>query len=188
MRRTPLASAAGASPTSPRESLRPSPRRGVRILLPVAVAGAVVALTGCQTQSPIQTDTPYQAADGVPVDLGPVQIRDLVVVSDGKDKPGVLTGSLINTSDSEQRIAFAAPNSQPVYATAAAHSQARLSDTSQVQMPSVPVAPGDVITLTVQSPSAPAAVVTVPVLPPAHYYQTVSPTVAPTTATATATP
>jgi hypothetical protein len=181
MRRTLLAASSGARATPTRPTLRR--------LLPVAVIGAALSLSACQTQSPIQTDVPYNAADGVPVDLGAVQIRDLVIISEGKDKPGVLSGALINTGGTEQRVAFAAPNSQPVYASAAPHSEARISGASQVQMPSVPVNPGEVLTLTVQSPSAPAAVVVVPVLPPAEYYQTLRPTGAPVaTAASPATP
>lgn len=178
-RRTPLAPRSGGRPTRPRASLRR--------LLPVAVAGAALALSACQTQSPIQTDVTYVPADGVPVDLGAVQLRDLVVISGGKDKPGVLSASMSNNSDNAQRIAFALPQGQPVYADSPAHSEQRLSDATQVQLPAVPVNAGDVVTLSVRSPSAPAVVVVVPVLSPSGYYATLAPTDAPTTAT-TATP
>ena len=173
MRRTPLAARSAGRPTS------------LRRLLPVAAVGAALALSACQTQSPVQTDTAYQPADGVAVDLGPVQLRDLVVISEGKDKPGVLSASVSNTSGDAQRLAFALPQGQPVYAETKAYSEERLSDTSQVQLPSVPVNPGDVVTLTVQSPAAPAAVVVVPVLPASGYYATLAPTAVPST---TATP
>lgn len=182
-RRTPLAPRSGGRPTSPRASLRR--------LLPVAVAGAALALSACQTQSPIQTDVPYVAADGVPVDLGSVQLRDLVVISGGKDKPGVLSAAVSNTSGEAQRIAFALPQGEPVYAEAPAHSERRLSGDTQVQLPNVPVNAGDVVTLSVQSPSAPSVVVVVPVLRASGYYATLAPTSAPSptgTATATATP
>jgi len=104
-----------------------------------------------------------------------------LVISDGKDKPGVLSASVSNTSGDAQRLAFALPQGQPVYAETKAYSEERLSDTSQVQLPSVPVNPGDVITLTVQSPAAPAAVVVVPVLPASGYYATLAPTAVPST-------
>ena len=173
MRRTPLAA---------RSAGRPSP---LRRLVPVAALGAALMLSACQTQSPIQTDVSYAPADGVSVDLGVVQVRDLVVISSGKDKPGVLSASVSNTSGETQRIAFALPQAQPVYAESAAYSQERLSEGSQVQLPTMPVNPGDVVTLTVQSPSSPAAVVTVPVLPASGYYATLAPTSVPSTTTAT---
>ena len=154
--------------------------------MPVAVAGAALALSACQTQSPIQTDVAYVAADGVPVDLGAVQIRDLVVISGGKDKAGVLSASVSNTSGEAQRIAFALPKAQPVYAEAPAHSERRLSGATQVQLPAVPVNAGDVVRLTIQSPGARQAVVVVPVLSASGYYASMSPTNAPTASETTA--
>ncbi len=153
----------------------------------MAVAGAAVALSACQTQSPIQTDVPYQPADGVRVELGAVQIRDLVLVSGGKDKAGVLSASVSNTSGEAKRIAFALPDGQPVYAEAPAHSERRLSGATQVQLPAVPVNAGDVVTLTVQSPGARQTVVVVPVLAASGYYASMAPT-APPAAAETAAP
>ena len=153
----------------------------------MAVAAAALALSACQTQSPIQTDVPYVAADGVPVDLGSVQLRDLLVISGGKDKPGVLSAAVSNTSGDAQRIGFSLAQGQPVYAEVPAYSERRLSDATQVQLPAVPVNAGDVVTLSVQTASAPAVVVVVPVVKASGYYATLAPTTAPTTATATPT-
>jgi hypothetical protein len=156
----------------------------------VAAIGAGLALSGCQTQSPVQTQVPYNAADGVPVDLGAVQVRDLVVVGEGRDKTGVISASVSNSGGTEERIAFALPNASPVYATAPPHATVRLSESQQVQLPSVPAAPGDVVTLTVQTASAPTAVVSVPVVPASSYYASLAATAAPspTSPTTTATP
>jgi hypothetical protein len=134
-------------------------------------------------RSPIQTDEVYMPADGVGVVLGAVQVRDLVVVGTGKGKPGTLTGALSNSGLEDQRVAFAVADGQPVVVEAKAGSNDPISGTTQVQVPSVPADPGSTVTMTVQSQSAPAVVVTVPVLPPSLYYQTLSPTAAPTTAT-----
>jgi hypothetical protein len=156
----------------------------------VAVIGAALALSACQATSPVQTMFPYNPADGVPVDLGAVQVRDLVVVGQGRDKAGVLSASVSNSGDTEERIAFALPNASPVFATSPPHSTVRLSESQQVQLPSVPAAPGDVVTLTVQSASAPSAVVVVPVVPASAYYAALGATEAPTpsSTTTTATP
>jgi hypothetical protein len=176
MRRTLLAPRNGGRSTS------------LRRLLPAAAIGAALALSACQTQSPIQTDVTYDPADGVPVDLGAVQLRDLVVISSGKGEAGVLSAAASNSGSSSTRIAFALASGSPVYAEVPAGSQERLSGSTQVQLPSMPVAPGDVVKLTVQSPSAPAAVVDVPVLPPTDHYATMSPTTSPTTSTSTSSP
>ena len=162
-------------------------RTVVRRLVPVGVLGAALALSACQTQSPVQTDVTYNAADGVPVDLGAVQLRDLVVIGTGKGKPGVLSAAVSNNGAQAERVAFALPNSQPVYATAPANSSQPLSDGTQVQLSQVPVEPGDVVQLNVQSAGARSVVVTVPVVPADNYYSTLSPTSAPTTASGTST-
>lgn len=162
-------------------------RTVVRRLVPVAVLGAALALSACQTQSPVQTDVMYNAADGVPVDLGAVQLRDLVVIGTGKGKPGVLSAAVSNDGGQAERVAFALPNSSPVYATAPANSSQPLSDGNQVQLSQVPVDPGDVVQLNVQSAGARSVVVTVPVVPPDNYYSTMSPTSAPTSSATSAT-
>ena len=173
MRRRPATAPAGPS------------LRSSRRLLGLAVAAAALALTGCQTQSPIQTDEVYMPADGVGVELGSIEVRDLVVVGTGRDKPGVISGALSNTSSETARVGFALADGQPVFTEAKPYSNDPISGTTQVQLPSVPAEPGGTVQLTVQSQSAPAEVVTVPVVPAAGYYQTVSPTAVPSATTTT---
>jgi hypothetical protein len=180
MRRTLLAPPTGGRPTAT--------SRLVRGLLPVTVLGAALALSGCQTQSPIQTRFPYLPSDGVPVDLGAVQLRDLVIISSGKDKPGVLVASMSNSGNNDEQVGFASSSAQQVYTSSPAHSVQPLSGKHSVQLASVPVSPGDVIRLTVETPAAPAVVVYVPVLLPEGYYATVSPTDTSSSATSTASP
>ncbi|QGN58948.1 hypothetical protein [Nostocoides sp. HKS02] len=120
----------------------------------------------------------------MPADLGAVQLRDLVVISSGKDQPGVISGAMSNSGGSEARVGFATDTGQAVYASAQPHSALQLSGPgqTQVQLASVP-APGDVVRLTVQTSSAPAVVVWVPVLSPHGYYATLAPTSSSTSST-----
>lgn len=153
-----------------------------RRLAPLAALGAAIALAGCQTQSPIQTDVPYQPADGVAVDLGSVQIRNLVVVADAKGGPGVLSGYVVNRGGSSERITIASEGGAPVTVEASAYQAEDISQDSQVQLSSVPVEPGDALTVTVQSERSGANIVQVPVLPATGYYETLRPTSAPAAA------
>ena len=82
----------------------------IPLLVAAALAGVVV-LSGCQVASPIQTNVPYQPADGVAVDLGDVQIRDLVVVSGAKGEVGTLSGMVVNQGASRVTITFATGDS-----------------------------------------------------------------------------
>ncbi len=146
--------------------------------LATSVAAAAV-LSGCQVMSPIQTTVPYQAANGVAVDLGAVQIRDLVVVSRAKGEAGTLSGMVVNTSTQPVTISFAAAAAgDSVLAQAPADSQTRLSGvagTAPVTLPSIDAAPGDIVRLTVSTPAGGASEVSVPVLLPDGIYANITP-------------
>jgi len=58
--------------------------------------------------SPIQTSVPYQPADGVAVDLGEVQVRDLVVIAGAKGEVGTLSGMVLNNGTEPVTVTFAA--------------------------------------------------------------------------------
>jgi len=146
--------------------------------LATSVAAAAV-LSGCQVMSPVQTTVPYQAANGVSVDLGAVQIRDLVVVSRAKGEAGTLSGMVVNTSAQPITISFAAGAAgDSVLAQAPADKQARLSGvagTAPVTLPSVDAAPGGIIRLTVSTPAGGTSEVSVPVLLPDGIYANITP-------------
>lgn len=147
--------------------------------LATSLAAAAV-LSGCQVMSPIQTTAPYQPANGVSVDLGAVQIRDLVVVSRAKGEAGTLSGMVVNTSAEPVTISFAAGAAGgSVMAQAPADTQTRLSGvvgTAPVTLPSVDAAAaGGIVRLTVSTPAGGASEVSVPVLPPDGIYAKITP-------------
>jgi len=150
------------------------------------MAAAVLALSGCQVTSPIQTNVPYQPADGVAVDLGDVQIRDLVVVSDAKGGIGTLSGLVVNKSTGPVTVTFATGPGADASARAVipAGTPTRLSGvegTTPVTIPSIAAAPGDMVNIVVSTPDAGAPVVSVPVLLPTGYYSSITPAPVPTT-------
>lgn len=147
-----------------------SPRRLAR-LLPAAVAAGVL-LSGCQIISPRQTDEMYDAGDGVSVDVGPLQVRNLVVVGSGKDGPGVVSAAVGNLGDKDATITFAAgEGGAPVQATVPAYGSANLSmDGSKVTIDQVPGQPGDVVVLQVGADGV-TSPVNVPIVPATGYYE-----------------
>ena len=158
-------------------------RKGLVVSAGLVAAGAV-ALTGCQTQSPIQTQFSYQPADGVAVSLGDVQVRDLLVVASAKDQPGALSGAVVNNGDSDVKVSFATASGAQAEVTVPAHDSAKLADAANVtSLPSVTANPGSLIEMEVSTPSGGAQQVKVPVLLPQGYYATITPS-----ATSTSTP
>lgn len=142
------------------------------------VAAGAVALSGCQTQSPIQTQFAYQPADGVAVDLGNIQVRDLVVVSSAQDQPGVLSGVVVNKGAQPVRVTFATANGGQASVEAAPGKGTRLEDSTTVDpatLPKVGTAPGGLLQIEVSTPEGGAQQVKVPVLLPQGYYETVTP-------------
>ncbi|MDQ5840436.1 MAG: hypothetical protein M3537_04675 [Chloroflexota bacterium] len=170
---------------------RPSPARNFALNRSLVVGAAALAtalaLSGCQVMSPIQTNETYQPADGVAVDLGDVQVRDLVVITGARGEVGTLSGMVVNSGTKPVTVTFAAGGSGGAATMEiAAGKQDRLSGVdgiAPVTLPNVPAAPGDVVRLTVSTPAGGAPVVSVPVLRPDGYYATITPAPPQTSAT-----
>ncbi|WP_394940742.1 hypothetical protein [Psychromicrobium sp. YIM B11713] len=83
-----------------------APRR----LVAVSVIGGsllgVSALSGCGYIAPQQTTVVYSASDGIRQDLGSIELRNILLVSGGVDKPGRVIGAVFNTSKSDIKVTF----------------------------------------------------------------------------------
>jgi hypothetical protein len=164
----------------------PPGRRSLAALAAVGV-GTALALGACSTQSPAQTTVEYQPGDGIDVNLGAVQARGLVLVSAAKGAAGVLIGSLINSGSDPVTVTFL--TAEQAQGSTSSGPTVQLKGNVQqpisgVQLPSVPVAPGDLTNIVLQT-KAGQVFANVPVLLPDGYYSSYTPTAVPTTATAT---
>ncbi|MCC3283127.1 MULTISPECIES: hypothetical protein [Arthrobacter] len=68
-----------------------------------AAAAGVIALsllgaTGCSVVNDQATTMEYSPSDGIVQDLGDIQLRNILVVSDGDGEPGRLLGTVVNDS------------------------------------------------------------------------------------------
>jgi hypothetical protein len=170
--------------------MRPG-RRPLAALAAVGV-GTALALGACSTQSPAQTTVEYQPADGIDVNLGAVQARGLVLVSAAKGAAGVLIGSLINSGSDPVTVLFLTPEQVQGGPATTGGPSMELKPNSQtpisgVQIGNVPVAPGDLTNIVLQT-KAGQVFANVPVLLPDGYYSSSTPTAVPTTASATTAP
>ncbi|WP_049822561.1 hypothetical protein [Arthrobacter sp. H41] len=78
-----------------------------------AAAGAVLAVlgvTGCTANNLQATTIQYAASDGIVKDVGPVELRNILVISAEDGEPGRLLGTAINTSDSPVQLTIEAEN------------------------------------------------------------------------------
>jgi len=129
--------------------------------------------------SPMQTAMPYQPADGVAVDLGDVQIRDLLIIAGAKGEVGVLSGMVVNKGKQAAVITFrAGSGGGAATREIPAGRQARLSGvegTAPVTLPDISAAPGGMVRLTVGTPAGGNPEVSVPVMLPDGIYSGITP-------------
>ena len=147
----------------------------------LAAGVSLVAVTAaCQVASPVQTDVAYVPADGVPVDVGQLAIRDLLLVGDGNG-PAVISGSAINLGNEEMTVRI---SPQPEQGSTSTPSSSELSlrpreqvnlATKGLELSSVKAKPGTLVQMSVTSSTGGTAVASVPVLRAADAYATLTP-------------
>lgn len=141
-----------------------------------ALAAGTSLLGGCQIISPRQTDKMYDAGDGVSVDVGEVQVRNLVVVGTKAGGAGTVSGAVGNPTDAPVTVTFSTAEAK-VDAQIPAHSTIDLSSAeSKVVLTKVDDAPGDMTQLSVSTAAAGQSPVLVPVVPGTGFYEGLAPT------------
>ncbi|MHA7240820.1 hypothetical protein [Arthrobacter sp. TMS1-12-1] len=72
-----------------------------RVQLSVAAGAVLVMLgvSGCSFTSEQSTTTQYAASDGIVKDVGPVLLRNILIVGSDGESSGRLVGTVFNTSD-----------------------------------------------------------------------------------------
>lgn len=75
-----------------------------KLALTAAALGVSLLTAGCGYITPQQTSHQYSASDGIRADLGPLQLRNMLIVSAGEDKPGRLIGAVYNSSSKDVKL------------------------------------------------------------------------------------
>jgi hypothetical protein len=189
-------------------SRRPAAQRSA---LAVVTLAATIGVAGCSVFSPATVLKPYEPSDGTGATVGGVQVRNALVVSSGVDEPGVLSVVLVNASQEPATVSVSVdvdagtPSAQSFFL--AAGSSLHLGDPSAVaagsaatdddsgnqsevgwlQVPQVPVTPGETVPVTFRVDGQ-AQAIQAPVVLPCFEYAAITPTAPSDTATASATP
>ena len=79
-------------------------QRGKLAMAAAALGLGLLTVTGCGYINPQQTSDQYSASDGIRADLGPLQLRNILIVSAGEDKPGRLIGAVYNSSSQDVKL------------------------------------------------------------------------------------
>lgn len=86
-----------------------------RVQLAAAAGSAVLAVlgaTGCAAINEQATTLVYSPSDGIVERVGPVLLRNVLIVTSDEGEPGALLGSLFNESDSTVQVSIAGPSEE----------------------------------------------------------------------------
>ncbi|MBT2567654.1 hypothetical protein J7I84_14300 [Arthrobacter sp. ISL-85] len=75
-----------------------------KLALTAAALGASLLTAGCGYITPQQTSHQYSASDGIRADLGPLQLRNMLIVSTSENEPGRLIGAVYNSSSKDVKL------------------------------------------------------------------------------------
>ena len=76
-------------------------KRAHRLSLIAAIGIGAMAFTGCSAINEQSTTRVYSASDGVRLDLGQLELRNVMIVSEAADAPGRVAGTFYNQSASD---------------------------------------------------------------------------------------
>ncbi|MCB5281066.1 MULTISPECIES: hypothetical protein [Micrococcaceae] len=76
-------------------------QRGKLAIATAALAISLLSVTGCGYINPQQTSQQYAASDGTQANVGPLQLRNMMIISSAEDKPGRVVGAVYNSSSTD---------------------------------------------------------------------------------------
>ncbi len=171
-------------------------QRGKLAMATAALGIGLLSLTGCGYINAQQTTEQYAASDGTRTDLGALQLRNFIIVSDGEDKPGRVIGAVYNTSSNDVVLTIKGAEGSQTQVPVKKNSYTMLNDSTDAAILTPAGAkPGAVLEVTIsENGTNKEAKFTVPVMDGTIVdYKSYLPTPAPTesgtaTSTETATP
>jgi len=141
-------------------------QRGKLAMATAALAIGLLSVTGCGYINPQQTSEQYSASDGTREDLGPLQIRNFMIVSAGEDKPGRVVGAVYNSSSKDVKLTISGAAGSETQVSVKKNSYTLLNDsTDPAILDSTGATPGSVSEVTISEDGTnQTAKVKVPVL------------------------
>ncbi|MGW9415969.1 hypothetical protein [Arthrobacter cupressi] len=129
-------------------------QRGKLAMAAVAIGAGLLSVTGCGYINAQQTSHQYAASDGVKADLGSLQLRNIVIVSTGTDKPGRVIGAVFNQGSSDATLVIDGANGAQTSIPVKAKSETYLNeDSDSAILSSTGGNPGSLVTVSIASGS-----------------------------------
>nr|WP_307037939.1 hypothetical protein [Arthrobacter sp. B3I4] len=126
-------------------------RRGKLAMATAALGIGLLSVTGCGYTMPAQTSVQYSASDGTRTDLGPLQLRNMLIISDGEDKPGRVIGAVYNTSSKDVKLTINGAGGSQTQVPVKKNSYVLLNDsTDAAVLSSTGGKPGSLVEVTIR--------------------------------------
>ena len=101
-----------------------------KLALTAAALGIGLLTSGCGYINSQQTSEQYQSSDGINTNLGPLQLRNVIIVSAGEDQPGRVIGAVRNSSSEDVTLTINGAEGSRTEVPVKANSSTLLNDTS----------------------------------------------------------
>ncbi len=171
-------------------------RRGKLAMATAALGIGLLSVTGCGYINPQQTSKQYSPSDGTSTDIGALRLRNMIVISQGEDKPGRVVGAVYNSSSNDVKLTIKGAGGSQAQVPVKKNSYTLLNDsTDEAILSTTGAMPGSVVEVTItEDGTNQSAQFKVPVMDGTiadykQYLPTPSPTASPSgTASGTASP
>ncbi|MDR7083765.1 hypothetical protein J2X01_003060 [Arthrobacter ginsengisoli] len=122
-----------------------------KLAMATAVLGlGLLSVTGCGYINPQSTSAHYVASDGTQASVGPLQLRNMMIISAGEDKPGRVIGAVYNSSSEDVKLTIVGAGGSQTQVPVKPNSYTLLNDsTDEAILSSTGGAPGSLVEVSV---------------------------------------
>jgi hypothetical protein len=101
-----------------------------KLALTAGALGVGLLASGCGYTNSQQTSEQYQSSDGIITDLGPLQLRNILIISNGEKEPGRVIGAVFNSSSQDVTLTLKGAKGSQTEVPVKANSSTLLNESS----------------------------------------------------------
>lgn len=105
-------------------------QRGKLAMAAAALSVGLLTLTGCGYINAQQTSEQYAASDGTRSDVGPLELRNMLIVAADEKQPGRLIGAVYNSSSKDVKVTLSGAEGAQTEVSVAKNSYTLLNDST----------------------------------------------------------
>lgn len=123
-----------------------------KLAVTAALSAGLLTLTGCGYINDQQTTEQYVASDGTHAEVGPVQLRNMLIVASDENRPGRVLGAIYNSSSRDVTVTLSGAEGAQAVVPVERNSYTLLNDsTNPVVLSTAGGKPGSLVDITVSA-------------------------------------